>query len=96
MCTYATEKTAVTGSGKGPEGWFRLAQAVVYVDHPYHSPYTHTLNIDLVDAPDGAASQRLAVELTPDSARQLVAAIEKALVGAGRIAAPGGEVGPGR
>ena len=27
-------------------GWFALTHATVYFDHPYHSPYEHTLNID--------------------------------------------------
>ena len=78
MCSYVTLKTAVDGSGKGPAGWFRLSQAMVYLDHPYHSPYEHTLNIDFLNEA-GGPSQRLAVELTPESARELVRNIQAAL-----------------
>jgi hypothetical protein len=85
MCTYVTEKTAVDGSGKGAAGWFRLTHAMAYVDHPYHSPYEHTLNLDFLDASSGA-SARVAVELTPASARELVRCIESALEAAGEAA----------
>ena len=46
MCTYLTEHIAVTGSGKGREGWFRLTDVTVYYDHPVHALDEHTLNID--------------------------------------------------
>ena len=78
MCTYNTERTSVDGSGKGPHGWFTLTHAMAYVDHPYHAPYGHTLNLDFYSETAGPAA-RVAVELTPDSARALVARIEAAL-----------------
>ncbi|HEX3200585.1 MAG TPA: DUF6295 family protein, partial [Actinomycetes bacterium] len=34
MCTYSTERVEVAGSGKGPDGWFPLSLACVYLDHP--------------------------------------------------------------
>ena len=81
MCSYATEKTNVDGSAKGPQGWFRLRSATVYFDHPYHAPYEHTLNIDFANEELGPAS-RVAVELSADSARALVRCIEAALASA--------------
>ena len=78
MCTYQTEKLDVEGSGKGTAGWFALSQAIVYVDHPQHSPAEHTLNIDFLNPQRGPAA-RVAVELTAQSARALAAAIETAL-----------------
>jgi hypothetical protein len=79
MCTYATMKTPLTGSAKGPNGsWFKLTDATVYYDHPVHAMAEHTLNIDLAD-PSRGASQRIAVELTASSARALVTAIQDAL-----------------
>lgn len=86
MCSYVTEKSEVTGSGKGATGWFRLSHALVYVDHPYHSPYEHTLNIDFVNEREGP-SARVAVELTPASARALVRCIEASLASAGEAVA---------
>jgi Family of unknown function (DUF6295) len=82
MCTYVTEKTEVSGSGKGPQGWFRLSHANVYFDHPYFTPIDHTLNIDFVDEAAGPAA-RVAVELSPESARALIRSIESALRAAG-------------
>jgi len=85
MCSYVTERTNVAGSAKGPEGWFPLTHATVYFDHPFSSPYEHTLNIDFSNVERGPAS-RVAVELTASSARELIACIEAALVAAGPAA----------
>jgi Family of unknown function (DUF6295) len=78
MCTYLTEKVSITGSGKGPSGWFTVTDASVYFDHPVHAPAEHTLNIDFLD-PGAGPSARVAVELTADSARALVKAIQATL-----------------
>lgn len=82
MCTYATVRTAVDGSAKGPGGaWFHVSDATVYFDHPVHAMAEHTLNIDVAD-PSRGPGQRVAVELTAAAARELVAAIEAALASA--------------
>jgi hypothetical protein len=78
MCTYTTEKIEITGSGKGTDGWFALRDATVYFDHPVHAMAEHTLNIDFRNPARGPAA-RVAVELTAESARALVLAIEAAL-----------------
>jgi len=81
MCTYITESIEATGSGKGANGWFRLSQVSVYLDHPVHAPADHTLNIDFLNPANGP-SARVAVELTVDTARALVRAIESTLAAA--------------
>jgi hypothetical protein len=79
MCTYATVAVPVDGSGKGPNGsWLHVSDATVYFDHPVHALAGHTLNIDLSD-PSKGPSARIALELTAESARQLVGAIQEAL-----------------
>ncbi len=83
MCTYTTERTEITGSGKGSSergtsGWFALRTATVYYDHPVHAQAAHTLNIDFAD-PSRGPSARVAVELTAQSALDLVDAIHAAL-----------------
>ena len=78
MCTWITEIAKVSGSGKTPKGWMPLKEARVYFDHPFFTPAEHTLNIDFVN-PDLGLDARVAVELTADSARALVKAIEAAL-----------------
>ncbi|OZM77492.1 DUF6295 family protein [Pseudonocardia sp. MH-G8] len=76
MCTYSTEKIAVrASSGKGPQGWFPLQTATVYYDHPVHAPDEHTVNIDFLN-PEHGPSARVAVELSLESARELLAALE--------------------
>jgi hypothetical protein len=81
MCTYVTQRVDIAGSGKGPDGWFGLTQACVYVDHPFDAPYEHTLNIDFADPNKGPAA-RVAVELTEESALALIDAIKAALAAA--------------
>jgi hypothetical protein len=79
MCTYATFRTPVSGSAKGPNGsWFAVTAATVYFDHPVHAMAEHTLNIDFADPSRGPAA-RVAVELTASSARELITAVEAAL-----------------
>jgi hypothetical protein len=78
VCTYQTTRLAVTGSGKGAQGWFPLSDATVYFDHPVHASAEHTLNIDLIN-PSRGASSRVAIELDPASARALALAILEAL-----------------
>lgn len=87
MCTYITEKAVIFGSAKGPSGWMSVDTANVYYDHPYHAPLDHALNIDFVNESAGAG-QRVAVELSPESARELVRKILAALEGAEAEHAP--------
>lgn len=81
MCTYLTEQIEIDGSGKGSAGWFGLTNAQVYVDHPVHAQYAHTVNIDFTN-PSAGPSARVAVELTEEAARALVDAINAALAAA--------------
>jgi hypothetical protein len=78
MCTYATERRDVEGSGKGANGWFGLSDLTVYYDHPVYAMAEHTLNIDFANPSQGPAA-RVAVELTAESALTLVDAIRAAL-----------------
>ena len=78
MCTMIVEKAEVACSGKGTQGWFPLKQVNVSYDHPVHAPLDHALNIDFVNESRGLGA-RVAVELTPESARELVALILAAL-----------------
>jgi hypothetical protein len=79
MCTYATVTTSLDGSAKGPGGnWFHVTDGTVYFDHPVHAMAEHTLNIDFADPARGPGA-RVAVELTAQSAQELVSAIQAAL-----------------
>ena len=74
MCTGIVETAKVSGSGKGPQGWFKLEQVNVSYDHPNVAPLDHALNIDFVNPKEGPGA-RVAVELSSESARKLVDAI---------------------
>lgn len=74
MCTMIVEKVNIDGSGKGTNGWFKLEQANVSFDHPFHAPFEHALNIDFVNESQGP-SARVAVELSEHAARELVKTI---------------------
>ncbi len=78
MCTWIIEKAEMYGSGKGADGWFRMTQANVYFDHPYDAPLDHALIIDFVADPEKPGN-RVAVEISADSARRLMKSIEIAL-----------------
>ncbi len=71
MCTMINQPVAIAGSGKGTTGWFKLQQANVSYDHPFHAAAEHALNIDFVNDALGPGA-RVAVELDPASARALV------------------------
>jgi hypothetical protein len=76
MCSYITEKAPIFGSAKGKKGWMAVDTAVIYFDHPVHVPLDHALNIDFVDS---KSKERVAVELSAGSARELIKRIEAAL-----------------
>ena len=78
MCTMITEKALMSGTGKGPNGWFKLQEANVSFDHPFNAPLDHAVNIDFVNEKEGLGA-RVAVEITADSARRLIDAIQAAL-----------------
>lgn len=78
MCTMIANQMLINGSGKGTDGWFEVRQVNVSYDHPYHAPLEHALNIDFVNEAEGPGA-RVAVELTLESARQLVKTIEAVL-----------------
>jgi hypothetical protein len=79
MCSYIVEKARLVGTAKGPNSrWMRVDTANVYYDHPYHAPLDHALGIDFINEAAGAR-ERVAVELSAESAEALVAAIQAAL-----------------
>ena len=98
MCSYIVEKAKLLGSAKGPSGWMRIDTANVYYDHPFHAPLDHALGIDFINEAEGGR-ERVAVELSAESARALVRTILAALASGeiehGKAAAPCGRAGRG-
>jgi hypothetical protein len=68
----------IEGSGKGTAGWFKLGEVDISYDHPFNAPFEHALNIDFVNESLGPGA-RVAVELSVESARDLVEVIRAVL-----------------
>jgi Family of unknown function (DUF6295) len=69
MCTTIATTASVAGSAKGANGWFHVDKVFLGYDHPFHAQFEHAVSIDFVNE---ASNNRLAVELSRDSARELV------------------------
>ena len=78
MCSYITEQTAIAAHGKGVADWIPLTRANVYYDHPVSAPLDHALIIDFVNEAAGPGA-RVSVELSAESARALLRAIQSTL-----------------
>ena len=78
MCTMIATQVNIEGSGKSSKGWFTLREANVSYDHPFDAPFEHALNIDFVNESLGPGA-RVAVELSVEAARALVATINAVL-----------------
>ena len=78
MCTMIAEKVQIAGSGKSRDRWFPIAQTYVSFDHPFHLQREHALNLDFVNEALGTGA-RVAVELTPQDARELATTILRLL-----------------
>jgi hypothetical protein len=75
MCTMILHQAKIEGCGKGRlQEWFDLRGVNVAYDCPFHIRLEHALNIDFINEAEGP-SARVAVELTPESARALAQAI---------------------
>ena len=78
MCSYVVEKTAITGSAKAGGAWTPISNAVVAVDHPSHATLDHALIVDFTSA-GRPVSERVALELSVASARELISCMQSAL-----------------
>ena len=78
MCSYIVKRAALFGSAKGAKGWMKIDTANIYYDHPFHAPLDHALGIDFINESAGGR-ERVAVELSAESAFELVKQILAAL-----------------
>jgi hypothetical protein len=81
MCTSIVEVVGADGAGKGEGGWFPLTHAAVSYDHPHHALFEEAINIDFVNPALGPGA-RVAVELALSSAKELSAALARAIAAA--------------
>ena len=79
MCSYIVEKAKLYGTAKGPASeWQRIDTANVYYDHPYEAQLNHALCVDFICEADGGR-ERVAIEISRESALDLIAKIKAAL-----------------
>ena len=90
MCTSVVEIVRADGAGLGDGGWFPLTSAVVSYDHPHHALLEEAITIDFVNAELGPAA-RAAVEITIESAKELAAALGRAIAAAEEMEARRGQ-----
>jgi hypothetical protein len=78
MCTSIVEIAPASGMAKGEDDWFPLTHSVVSYDHARHALLYDAITIDFVNL-GLPPSARAAVELSLDAAKELNAALAKAI-----------------
>ena len=81
MCTSIIEIARAEGMAKRGDDWFPLAQAVVAYDHARPAPLGDVITLDFLNTALDAGA-RAGVELTLESARELRAALDRAITAA--------------
>ncbi len=81
MCTSIVEIVGAEGMAKRGDQWFPLSQAVVAYDHARHAPLGDVITLDFLNGALGAGA-RAGVELTLESAKNLRAALDRAIAAA--------------
>jgi hypothetical protein len=81
MCTSIIEIAPTEGMAKRGDDWFPLTQAVVAYDHARHAPLGDVITLDFFNV-NLDAGARAAVELSLESAKELRAALDRAIAAA--------------
>ncbi len=81
MCTSIVEITRAHGMAKREDEWFALSHAVIAYDHARHAPFGDVITLDFINTglEPGA---RAGVELTLETAKELRAALDRAIAAA--------------
>jgi hypothetical protein len=78
MCTSIVQIARAEGMAKGGDRWFPLTQAVVAYDHARHALLGDVITLDFINT-NLEPGARAGVELSLDSAKELRAALDKAI-----------------
>jgi hypothetical protein len=81
MCTSIVEVVSVDGMAKREDTWFALSHAVVAYDHARHAHEGDVITLDFFNMALEPGA-RAAVELTLEAAKELRAALDRAIVAA--------------
>jgi len=78
MCTSIIEVVSAEGMAKRGDEWFPLSQAVVAYDHARHANLGDVITLDFINAALEPGA-RAGIELTLESAKDLRAALDRAI-----------------
>src|SRR4051794_15998888 len=81
MCTSIIKIVRVEGMAKRGGGWFPLTDAVVAYDHARHAPLGDVITLDFINTGLDPGA-RAGIELTLETARELRAALDRAIAAA--------------
>ena len=81
MCTSIIEIARAEGMAKRGDQWFPLSQAVVAYDHARHAPLGDVITLDFLNGGLGPEA-RAGIELTLETAKELRAALDRAITAA--------------
>src|SRR5487761_2605038 len=81
MCTSIIEIARADGMAKRGDAWFPLTTAVVAYDHARHAPLGDVITLDFVNAGLDPGA-RAGIELTLETAKELRAALDRAITAA--------------
>jgi hypothetical protein len=81
MCTSIIEISRAEGMAKRGDEWFPLSSAVVAYDHARHAQLGDVITLDFINTSLDAGA-RAGVELTLETARELRAALDRAIAAA--------------
>ena len=78
MCTSIIEIVRAEGMAKRGDDWFPLTRTVVAYDHARHAPLGDVITLDFVNT-DLDPGARAGIELTLETAKELRAALDRAI-----------------
>jgi hypothetical protein len=81
MCTSIIEIARADGMAKRGDTWFPLSRAVVAYDHARHAPLGDVITLDFLNTGLGPEA-RAGIELTLETAKELRAALDRAIAAA--------------
>ena len=78
MCTSIIEIERAEGMAKRGDDWFALNRSVVAYDHARHAPLGDVITLDFVNT-ELDPGARAGIELTLETAKELRAALDRAI-----------------
>jgi hypothetical protein len=81
MCTSIIEIVGAEGMAKREDNWFPLSHAVVAYDHARHALLDDVITLDFINTALDSGS-RAGIELTLETAKELRAALDRAIAAA--------------